>query len=222
MNDNVIPVGNTPIFQQLVSEMGERKFKSLLSGNTPGLTPVPASKPSFMAPGAWIARNLPKVSPEPLKARVVTAPVYMSPEELADHGIVVEKPLIEDNVSVADLEANAINLEMYITGMVKRFEEKYPGVCPVHISRFDELDGTLTLRVSKGELVEQTDEAVNAAPKPLFAKHLPGAPKEQHEYFHVRGEAATLPPIVKGTFSIGEDKPDTLYMKPSTWGSDEE
>lgn len=222
MNDSIIPVGNTPIFEQLVREMGERKFGSLLSGNTPGLAPVPAPKLPWMAPGAWIARPVPRVSPEPLKARVVTAPVYMSPEELADHGIVVEKPVIEENIHPADLEKQAINLDLHISGMVKQFEEKYPGVGPIHISRFDELDGTLTIRVTKGQLEEQTDEAVNAAPKPLFAKHLPGAPKEQHEYFHVRGEAAVLQPVVKITSSIGEDTPDVLYMKPSTWGSDEE
>lgn len=201
MSENVIPVGNTPIFERLVRDMQLRgiRFESLLSGNTPGLKPVPAPEKPWMAPGAWMFRPVPRMSEE-----------------------TVQTPLVEDNVSVKDLESGDIKLEDHIAGMVEKFEERFPEAHPIHITRIDELDGTITLKVTKGELVEQTDEDVNAAPKPLSVLNILGEPKEHHEYFHVSGEAKTMPPVIQTTFSIGEDEPDVLYMKTSTWGSDEE
>jgi len=190
MSDDIIHVGNTPIFDELVRRMGERKFNTLLSPKGLGaLQPVPIPGTTF---------DLPKP---------------------AQDGV---EQVLERNVCPDVLSKRLVSLNHFINEMVKEFQEKHPEVHPIHITRLDEIDGTITIRVTKAELEEQTDEDVNAAPRPLYAMHLPGAPKEQHEYFHVRGEAAVLPPIVKISSSIGEDLPDALYMKTSTWGSDEE
>lgn len=191
MPDNVILVGNTPIFDQLVREMASRgkRFESLLSGSAVDLRPAKA----FISPLSWTAKAVPQMT---------------------------DKPVLEKNVSLADLSAHLISLNHFIGDMVKEFGEKYPDACPVHITRLDELDGTVTIRVCQAEMVEQTDETVNAAAKPLSTLLNKGDPKVAHEYFHVRGEAAVLPPVVRT--SIGEDDADALYMKTSTWGSDEE
>lgn len=221
MSDDIIHVGNTPIFDELVRRMGERKFNTLLSPKGLGaLQPVPIPGTTFDLPKpAQDAQRMGGVSA--LQASVINTPVQLSQEEATDHGIVAEK-ILERNVCPDVLSKRLISLNHFINEMVKEFQEKYPEVHPIHITRLDEIDGTITIRVTKAELEEQTDEDVNAAPRPLYAMHLPGAPKEQHEYFHVRGEAAVLPPIVKISSSIGEDLPNALYMKTSTWGSDEE
>lgn len=191
MSGNVIPVGNTPIFEQLKRDFALRgiPYDRLIADGPIGLRPVP----TVFAPGSWMAKPVPRMA---------------------------KNPVIERNIDPDVLSSHLTSLNHFIGEMVYEFEEKYPDVCPVNITRLDELDGTITIRVSRAEMVEQTDEDVNAVPKPLYALHLPGAPKEQHEYFHVRGKASILPPVYET--SIGEDTADALYMKTSTWGSDEE
>lgn len=238
MSENIIPVGNSPIFDRLVREMGERNFKKLLSPKGAELLePVKdftpdLPKPAQEAQNMWgisalqASQNLKRAVDAMISAQVVSVPVRLSKEEAADHGIVTD-PVIERNVSVEDLSAHLVSLNHVIGEMALEFEEKHPGLTPIHITRMDELDGTVTIRVRQAKLVEQTDEDVNAAPKiavgplsDMMGSITPKAPAG--EEFVVRGEASVLPPIVKIPSSIGEDTPDVLYMKTSTWGSDEE
>lgn len=235
MSDNVIPVGNTPIFDQLVRDMAARgvRYEGLLSSNTVGLQPVP--KTSFMAPGAWIARPVPRVSPEAYTARVVSAPVRMSPEELADHGIIVEKPVVKETFNPEELIDQAIDPNLHIQQIIKQFTAKYPDIAPVHITRLDNLDCTVTITVEKGEILEQTDEDVNADPRAVSVKTLSEVePSKITTGFQIMQEKiaeslkdemiidpATIDPKYHQT-SIGEDVADVLYMKPSAWGSNEE
>lgn len=271
MSDNVIPVGNTPIFDQMVQEMAARgkRFESLLSPSgtanlklvevwgisaqeagqnlKDGLSAMPSASEIFWTAGSWITDPVPVINPK-----------------------------ISETFNPSELIEQAINPQLHIQQIVKKFTAKWPGVTPVHITRLDNIDGTVTIVVSKAEMVAQTDESVNAGPKPAVVKHLSEVrptnvpdmittskidfEKERLEYFRdvpvtpemqrtvdgkcdpkyqqtsieVSSEIAGVKiPETTKTFSeilypaisqtsIGEDVADTLYMKPSAWGSNEE
>jgi hypothetical protein len=78
------------------------------------------------------------------------------------------RPKIEETFNPADLEEQAIYPHLHIQTIVKKFTAKWPNAAPVHITRLDNIDGTVTIRVTQG----QTDEAVNADPKPATVKQL--------------------------------------------------
>lgn len=247
MND-IISVGNTPIFEQLVREMASRgkHFESLLSPRgaanlkpvdafgisakeagqnlKDGLAAMPSAK-DFMAPGAWMAKPVPVMTPE--------------------------EPKIEETFDPAVLEEQAINPHLHVQTIVKKFTAKWPNAAPVHITRLDNLDGTVTIKVTQG----QTDKAVNADPKsavvkqlsevdglkipPITSGHLVSGIVENvtKTFYREHPEAiiTSMEPVkhddgsitmkieaVEPKKSIGEDTADALYMKPSAWGSDEE
>jgi hypothetical protein len=201
MSGNVIPVGNTPIFDQLVREMALRgvRYESLIADGPIGLLPVP----SFLTPSSWIARPIPRILPE-------------------------EKPKMVDTFSLCELEDQAISFDLHISKLVDKFTGKFPDVSPVHITRMDNTDGTITIVVSKAEMVEQTDESVNADHTPDVVKPLSEVLENQSpDMITARSvktsflDPETIDPRYRQT-SIGEDTAEALYMKASTWGSDEE
>jgi hypothetical protein len=168
MSDDIIHVGNTPIFDELVRRMGERKFNTLLSPKGLGaLQPVPIPgttfdlpKPAQDAQRMWgvsalqAAQNLKDALSQDLISEIPIAYTGLK-----------EGPVLERNVCPDVLSKRLISLNHFINEMVKEFQEKHPEVHPIHITRLDEIDGTITIRVTKAELEEQTDEDVNAAPK---------------------------------------------------------
>lgn len=172
MND-IIPIGNTPIFEQLVREMAARgkRFESLLSGNINGLRPV-----------------------------------------------------IKETFDPSKLMDQAIDPNLHVQEIIKKFSTKYPDIAPVHITRLDNKDGTITITVQKGEMLEQSDEAVKPLSEVTPANITTGFQVLQEKlYGYLQDEMTIDPETIDPKYrSIGEDTADVLYMKSSTWGSDEE
>jgi hypothetical protein len=148
--------------------------------------------------------------------RPAFAPVWAG--EWIARPVPILNPKISETFNPSELIEQAINPQLHIQQIVKKFTAKWPGVTPVHITRLDNIDGTITIMVSKAEMVAQTDESVNAGPKPSVVRPLS----------EVR--PANVPDMIttskvdfeKKQTSIGEDIAGALYMKPSAWGCDEE
>lgn len=227
---NIVSIGNTPIFDQLVLELAARgkRFENLLSPKrAESLQPtksdlrvVPAydavkswgvsfeeasqrlkdfasaspSAKDFIAPGAWIARPVPRIN--------------------------LEKPKVEETFDPNALIEQAIDPNLHVQQIVKRFTSRYPGIEPVHITRSDNIDGTVTISVSQGDQ-RQTGKAVNADPRYIDVKPLYEVPPKIYPDMLQVNKLMILEDANEPEY-IGEDTAQSLYMKPSPWGSDEE
>lgn len=149
MSDNIIPVGNTPIFEQLVREMAARgkKFESLLSPKgTANLEPVKSFGVSAsealrkasegarqareqMFPSAWIAKEVPQITPPTEKNAKLS--VNFHPSEVVD-----------GNNSIYG----------FVQARLNEFNKKHPNATDVVMTTHEELDGTVTLLIEGNEL----------------------------------------------------------------------
>lgn len=253
MSDNVIPVGNTPLFEELVREyeLRGKRFSSLLSPK--GADNLQPARPLFVSAAEAIKSWSATAQEAGTRLKGLSLSLPLAKDTVAYRGIRIARvhPEIVETFDPVSLIEQSINPDLHIANLVKKFREDHPDVHPVHISLADNIDGTMTVTVKGGR--EQTDEDVNAEPRPIAVNTLSEVLRTNcdsiEESFNVRGEATVLPPVIKTGFqvrqeelaeslkdemtidpetidpkyrSIGENTADVLYMKTSTWGSDEE
>ena len=144
MNDNIVRIGNTPIFDQLKRERGyDPKFPPSVvlpfSMDLPKPAQEAAATRGYMAPGAWMAKPVPKMNePEPVKLVV--------------------------NFHPLDLVNDYPDEATFVRERVEEFGRKHPDATNVVMFTKEEGDGTITLSIKGYE-----QPGVTMATKPIFA-----------------------------------------------------
>ena len=121
MNDNVVHISNTPIFDQLARERG---YDRLVSGG-PTVRLRPDDKCYNITPGAWIAKALPQLCP-PLKGRNAKLTVNFHP---------------------FDVEKDYESVDGFVEARKQEFFRKHPNAVDVVMTAVHMDDGTKTLTI---------------------------------------------------------------------------
>jgi len=122
MNDNVVHISNTPIFDQLARERG---YDRLVSGGAT-VRLRPDDKCYNITPGAWIAKALPRFS-QPIKGRNARLTVNFHP---------------------LDVEGRYESVSAFVEARKKEFGRKHPNAVDVVMESVEEIDGTFTLTIA--------------------------------------------------------------------------
>ena len=151
MNDNVIPVGNTPIFDKMVRELEARgrSYESLVGKGPIGLRPVQKVVPI----------------PAPEAAEV--------PEPIA------ERSRIEENVDPYELLEKGIEFPTFVHGLAKKFREQYPNYEIINVRTRQEVNGTVTVILTdSGDQKTEKDVIVKPLCEVSFEDAAMGDPDE--------------------------------------------
>lgn len=119
MKDNVVPISNTPIFDQLARERGYDRLVS--GGPTVRLRP----EASYISPDAWAPKALPQLCP-PVKGRNAKLTVNFHP---------------------FDVEKDYESVDGFVEARKQEFFRKHPNAVDIVMTAVHELDGTKTLTI---------------------------------------------------------------------------
>lgn len=130
MSENSIHVSNTPIFDQLVAELAARgkRYENLVANPPEHLRRIPKSESVFTAPGAWMAKPVPKIAPKP-NAR------------------------LKVNVHPLDAEKDCGSWEQFVRARLDEFNRKHPNAMNVTMHTSERFaDGTIDITIEGVEV----------------------------------------------------------------------
>lgn len=212
MRKNEIRVSNTPIFDQLARERGyERMVASDLEA---------VKFAEFRRPMARL-----QASQDRLVARIMKIRTSASPEELNDHGQqtdeVVNAAEFKDYLTDDDVEKDSpMEPTPFEKATLEYFSNKpvTPGmVRGVSLKRKPEV--VLEERETPGQRIHEfVNEAMDRFRAMNPAAVVTGVHPEKTEDGGISMVIQAVTPIT----SIGEDEPDSLYVKPQFWNTDDQ